>query len=185
MPWYAAHRDLPQPPFCDDAALRESRTSCGTGFAERRRRRPIWSCSAPTCPRASRSAAGCCTVATGVTRLLRHRHAGDAGASCAAATTSTCRPDLVPRFDLYLSFTGGPGSERLGRAVRRAAAAPALLLGRPRRAPRRGNGHGAGTSATWAPTARTGSRARGTAAGARPRALPDQAFAVAGAAVPA
>ena len=36
-------------------------------------------------------------------------------------------PELIPRFDLYLSFTGGPTLRRLER-IRRAAGARALLL---------------------------------------------------------
>ena len=39
----------------------------------------------------------------------------------ARATTSTSRRDLIPRYDLYLSFTGGPTLARLERELRRAA----------------------------------------------------------------
>ena len=40
--------------------------------------------------------------------LLRHRHAGDAGEACAAAIASISSPGMIPGYELYLSFTGGP-----------------------------------------------------------------------------
>ena len=91
VPWYAAHRDLPQ------SALRRRRGSTG-----------VWTSCGPAshgAVAAGRSGgarllrargrrgrrAGCCRHRRRRDGLLRHRHAGDAGASCAAATATTCR----------------------------------------------------------------------------------------------
>ena len=66
MPWYAANRDLPAPPY-GRTELYDSLEELGDRFADARRARPTSSSSAPTSPRASRSATGSCDTATGVT----------------------------------------------------------------------------------------------------------------------
>ena len=67
-------------------------------------------------------------------------------------------PDLIPRYDLYLSFTGGPTLDRLEREYGSPRARPLYcsvdpdaLLPRSRRAR-------CGTWATWGRTAPTASR---------------------------
>ena len=58
----------------DDAPLSRPRRAAGL-VSPARSRRPIWSCSAPTCPKASRSPVGCCRWQRG----------------CGRSTTSTRR----------------------------------------------------------------------------------------------
>ena len=47
--------------------------------------------------------------------LLRHRHPGDAGEARSGAIASISRRRLIPGYDLYLSFTGGPTLDLLER----------------------------------------------------------------------
>ena len=65
---------------------------------------------------------------------------------------------LVPRFDLYLSFTGGPLLARIEDEYGAAARPAVLLHGRSRGCTGRSRGRRSGCSATWAPTAPTASR---------------------------
>ena len=123
MPWYAANRDLPSPPYGAHRALRDARRAAARASPPRSRDGRPGRSSAPTCPTASR--VGDWVAATrprGLKRLLRHRHAGDAGRSCARGDREYLAPDLIPRFDLYLSFTGGPTLRpaRAATAARRA-----------------------------------------------------------------
>ena len=53
----------------------------------------------------------------GPDRLLRHRHAGHACAAGDRRDATTSLPRQIPRYDLYLSFTGGPTLERLEQTL--------------------------------------------------------------------
>ena len=108
-PWYARHRDLPEPPY--------ARTVLYSSLAELRERlgdeiRADLVMIGSYVPEAVRLAEWALPRATGLTAFydidtpvtVGHLEKGD----CEYLT-----PDLVPRFDLYLSFAGGPILERL------------------------------------------------------------------------
>ncbi|MEK0084071.1 CgeB family protein [Benzoatithermus flavus] len=113
-PWYAANRDLPNPVFCAtrlyrsleqlarkherlvaeaDAVILGSYVQEGVAVGE-------WICSI------ARGVKAFYDIDTPVTlaKLARHDH-------------EYLAPHLIPRFDLYLSFTGGPTLERLEREL--------------------------------------------------------------------
>ncbi len=109
MPWYAQHRDLPDPPYARTmlySSLEELQERLG---AEIRADLVI---IGSYVPEAVRLAEWALPRATGLTAFydidtpvtVGHLERGD----CEYLT-----PDLVPRFDLYLSFAGGPILERL------------------------------------------------------------------------
>jgi spore maturation protein CgeB len=110
VPWYAAHRDLPQPPYCalelydDLGALRR-----GGGDAVRTADLVVVGSYVPdgveVCEWALDTARGAVAfydIDTPVTldKLTRGDH-------------EYLAPELIPRFDLYLSFTGGPALDTL------------------------------------------------------------------------
>lgn len=104
QPWYAAHRDLPAPDFCTFAVYRD--------LAELEVFSPV--------------IAGARAVIVGsyvpdgiaVSRFVQETARGatafydiDTPVTLAQLEAGNCRylsPDLIPGFDLYLSFTGGP-----------------------------------------------------------------------------
>lgn len=109
-PWYAANRDLPQPPFGT------TRLYGGLSELDFRWRETVREADlvvvgsfvpegVEVCRWVQRSAGGVTAfydIDTPVTL------AGLGGGTC-----EYLRPDLIPGFDLYLSFTGGPTLERL------------------------------------------------------------------------
>jgi len=121
QPWYAAHRDLPQPPYGTthlydslpalrrdwhaaiaeaDAVIVGSFTPDGIAIGE-------W---------VTRTAGGVAAF-----------YDIDTPATLAALEANTCEylaPALIPEYDLYLSFTGGPTLERLERYWRARRARP-------------------------------------------------------------
>ena len=110
-----------EPGLLHDAPLRAVSTSCSARYPESSPR-PTRSSSARTSPRASRSADWVPATARGRDGVLRHRHAGHAG-QARARRHEYLTPELIPRFDLYLSFTGGPTLAPARAAARRAAGA--------------------------------------------------------------
>ena len=109
MPWYAKHRDLRQPPY--------ARTELYSSLEELRERlgdeiQADLLMIGSYVPEAVRLAEWALPRATGLTAFydidtpvtVGHLEHGD----CEYLT-----PKLVPRFDLYLSFAGGPILERL------------------------------------------------------------------------
>jgi spore maturation protein CgeB len=109
MPWYAKHRDLPDPPY--------ARTQLYSSLAELHERfggeiRADLVMIGSYVPEAVRLAEWALPRATGLTAFydidtpvtVAHLERGD----CEYLTA-----DLVPRFDLYLSFAGGPILELL------------------------------------------------------------------------
>jgi spore maturation protein CgeB len=109
-PWYAAHRDLPHPPWCE-AHLYESVAELRRRFAAAVRAADLvivgsyvregpevaaWALSEAT------GAVAFYDIDTPIT--IEKLRAGDA---------EYLSPELVERFDLYLSFTGGPALEAL------------------------------------------------------------------------
>lgn len=112
VPWYAEHRDLPHPPFC--------RTILYSSVAELRDRFAAEVRAADLVIVGSYVPEG---VAVGewVTRTARGATAfydidtPVTLARLARGDTEYLSPELVPRYDAYLSFTGGPTLERLER----------------------------------------------------------------------
>ena len=103
------------------------------------------------------------------------------GEARARRRTSTSSPALVPRFDLYLSFTGGPLLERLEREFGAARARPLYCSVDPRAATGRSTSPSAlGPRLPRHLQRRPPAGARAAAARARARALPDARFVVAG-----
>ena len=155
MPWYAAHRDLPNPVFC------ATRLYARPGRA-----------GAPPAPLVAAADA----VIVGLLRagrrggrrvdlrhgpraqgLLRHRHAGHAGeARARRARLSLARPDPAARPLSLLHRRPDPAPA--GGRARLAHGPRALLLGRRACLPAAGRAECAGTWAISAPTAPTASR---------------------------
>ncbi len=110
VPWYAEHRDLPSPPFC--------RTELYEGLEELRERFGNEVASADVVVVGSYVPDG-----TAVARwVLEHCPGVVAFYDIDTPVTLSCleqggteylSPGLIPRFDLYLSFTGGPTLARL------------------------------------------------------------------------
>ena len=109
MPWYAKHRDLPHPPYARTvlySSLQELRERLGDEI------RADLVVIGSYVPEAVRLAEWVLPRATGLTAFydidtpvtVAHLERGD----CEYLTAP-----LVPRFDLYLSFAGGPILERL------------------------------------------------------------------------
>jgi spore maturation protein CgeB len=121
VPWYAAHRDLPAPPY--------GRTELYRGLSDLRRRftRAI--------ERADLVIVGSyvpegVAVGTWVTAMAGGRTAfydidtPVTMAKLAAGDFEYLSPDLIARYDIYLSFTGGPILERIERQYGVARALP-------------------------------------------------------------
>jgi spore maturation protein CgeB len=120
-PWYAAHRDFPQPPFGATALYED--------LAELKRRYFSAISEADLVIVGSYVPEGVAVgewvtaVANGVTAFydidtpvtLAKLDRGD---------NEYLTPSLIPRYDLYLSFTGGPVLERLERMYGAAQARP-------------------------------------------------------------
>lgn len=110
-PWYAAHRDLPDPPFCrlalyaDLAGLQEHRAAIAEADVV------ILGSYVPEGAAVGRLVQEWASGATAFydidtpLTLAKLAQGGEAYVSAA----------LIPGFDLYLSFTGGPTLERLER----------------------------------------------------------------------
>lgn len=120
QPWYAAHRDLPEPGYCDVilyrdlAALKERADEIAAADAV------IVGSYVPDGIEAARIVL---RHARGVTAFYDI----DTPVTLSGVEAGTCRyldAAIVPGFDLYLSFTGGPTLERLERdfGARRACA---------------------------------------------------------------
>jgi spore maturation protein CgeB len=121
VPWYAARRDLPRPPWGETALY---------GSLEQLRDEHVETVAdadlvvvGSYVPEGVAAAEWALAHARGVTAFYDI----DTPVSLAALARGDCEylvPELVPRFDLYLSFTGGPTLERLERELgaRRAVA---------------------------------------------------------------
>lgn len=110
VPWYAANRDLPQPPY-GETALYTSLADLGDRFTERVRQAdaviigsyvPEGVAVGEWALRTARGVVGFYDIDTPVTlaKLARGDH-------------EYLRPDLIRQYDLYLSFTGGDTLRRL------------------------------------------------------------------------
>lgn len=105
QPWYAAHRDLPRPDYCDVQlyrSVKELRTRFARSVAE------------ADCVIVGSFVPDGIAVAEWVTRIAGGVTAFydiDTPETLAAIAEKRCdylAPKLIPKFALYLSFTGGP-----------------------------------------------------------------------------
>jgi spore maturation protein CgeB len=113
VPWYAANRDLPQPPFCETELYQ-------TVHELRRWRSRIREADlviiGSYVPEGVAAAEWVLATAAGPVAFYDI----DTPVTLAQLDGGTCeylRWDLIPRFDLYLSFTGGPTLRRLEREL--------------------------------------------------------------------
>jgi spore maturation protein CgeB len=121
VPWYAAHRDLPQPPYCR-TALYGSVSELRDRFARAVREADLVIVGSYV-PEGAEIGEWVCSIARGVTAFYDI----DTPVTLAALAAGRCEyltPSLIPRFDLYLSFTGGPTLARLERRYGARAARP-------------------------------------------------------------
>lgn len=109
MPWYAKHRDLPDPPYARTvlySSLEELRQRLGDEI------RADLVMIGSYVPEAVRLAEWILPRAAGLTAFYDI----DTPVTVGHLERDDCEylsPELVPRFDLYLSFAGGPILERL------------------------------------------------------------------------
>src|SRR4051794_33208038 len=120
-PWYAAHRDMPRADYCEIQLYREP-SDLHAGYAHR--------IADADCvivgsfvPEGIAVAEWATQIATGVTAFYDI----DTPITLRALAESACeylQPELIPEFDLYLSFTGGPALRLLEKVygARHAAA---------------------------------------------------------------
>jgi spore maturation protein CgeB len=114
VPWYAENRDLPAPPYAR-VALYSGIEELNDRFAADVRRADLVIVGSYV-PQGRDVAAWALATARGVTAFYDI----DTPVTVAALVDGTCEyvtPALVPRFDLYLSFTGGPMLRRLERSL--------------------------------------------------------------------
>ncbi len=113
VPWYADNRDLPDPPY-GRAALYESLDELKSRFASAVRRADAVIVGSYV-PEGVAVGAWAIETARGVTAFYDI----DTPVTLARLERGECTylaPELIPRYDLYLSFTGGPTLRRLERA---------------------------------------------------------------------
>lgn len=110
VPWYAGHRDLPAPPFCE-LALYSSVGEARERFAEdvRTADAVIVGSYVPDGVAIGEWA----TATAGRVSAFYDIDTPVTLAKLAAGDFEYLAPDLIPRYDLYLSFTGGPTLRRL------------------------------------------------------------------------
>jgi spore maturation protein CgeB len=121
VPWYAASRDLPQPPYCRTELYRDLRD------LEQRFAGPVSDADLVVVgsyvPEGVAVGEWVLRTATGVTAFYDI----DTPVTLARLARGDCEylsRELIPRYDLYLSFTGGPTLERLERELGSPAARP-------------------------------------------------------------
>jgi spore maturation protein CgeB len=112
MPWYADNRDLPEPPFGTTVLYRDLQelSDCWT----RAVRQADLVIVGSYVPEGIDVASWVLRTATGV-RAFYDIDTPVTLAKLAAGDFEYLTPELIPQFDLYLSFTGGPTLERLER----------------------------------------------------------------------
>ena len=121
VPWYAGHRDLPDPPFCD-LALYKSVEEARDRFAGDVR-------AADAVVVGSYVPDGVAvgewvTATAGGVSAFYDIDTPVTLAKLAAGDFEYLSPNLIPKFDVYLSFTGGPTLRRLEREFGSPAAKP-------------------------------------------------------------
>jgi spore maturation protein CgeB len=121
VPWYASNRDLPNPAFCR-VALYRSVAELRDRFTRTIRDADLVIVGSYV-PDGADVGDWVCSTARGVTAFYDI----DTPVTLAALKTGQCaylKPALIPRYHLYLSFTGGPTLRRLERRYGARAARP-------------------------------------------------------------
>ena len=121
VPWYASHRDLPDPPFCE-LALYSSVEEARERFADEVRAADAVIVGSYV-PDGVEVGEWVTEAAGGVTAFY-DIDTPVTLAKLAADDYEYLHPRLIPRFDLYLSFTGGPTLRRLEAEFGSPAARP-------------------------------------------------------------
>jgi spore maturation protein CgeB len=114
VPWYAGNRDLPEPPYCRTELYR-SRGELERWFTEDVREADLVVVGSFV-PEGSAVGEWVVRTAHGVTAFYDI----DTPVTLAQLASGDCdylSPALIPRYQLYLSFTGGPTLERLEREL--------------------------------------------------------------------
>lgn len=121
VPWYAQNRDLPEPPFCTTSLYSDLR-DLQTRFADR-----VHNADVVIVGSYVPEGVSVCEWVLAQARGLVAFYDIDTPitlAKLAARDYEYLRPELIPRFHLYLSFTGGAVLRQLERQYRAAAARP-------------------------------------------------------------
>lgn len=119
VPWYADNRDLPRPTFCR-TALYESVAELRTRFSEEVRSADLVIVGSYV-PEGSDVGEWVTRTTHGVTAFY-DIDTPVTLAKLARGDAEYITPELVSRYDLYLSFTGGPTLERIERLYNSPAA---------------------------------------------------------------
>jgi spore maturation protein CgeB len=153
--WYAANRDLPNPPY-GRTVLYDNLTELRDRFARTVRSADLVVVGSYV-PDGVAIAQWVLDTAKGVTAFYDI----DTPVTLAALARGTCEyltASLVRRFDLYLSFTGGPTLVRLEREFGARLARPLYCSFDPSRRIFPSRASRSGTSATWGRSARRAKR---------------------------
>ena len=112
VPWYRDNRDLPEPEFCDVRLYR------GLGQLQRWHARSVRDADlvivGSYVPQGVAAGEWVAETAEGITAFY-DIDTPVTLAKLARGDYEYLHPDLIPRFDLYLSFTGGPTLRRIER----------------------------------------------------------------------
>ncbi len=127
-PWYAANRDLPEPPY-GTTRLYQSVDELIDRYSERIRWADLVIVGSYV---PDGVAVGRCVTDTarGITAFY-DIDTPVTLAKLARGDLEYLAPDLIPRYGLYLSFTGGPTLHRLENEFVRQARCASVLFGRP------------------------------------------------------
>ncbi len=104
-PWYAAHRDMPQPPFCR-TALYQSATEL-----EQQHAKSVAEADLVIVGSYVAEGPAVCRFVQSTARGVKAFYDIDTPITLAALAQGRCdyiTPELIRGFDIYLSFTGGP-----------------------------------------------------------------------------
>jgi len=176
VPWYAAHRDLPRSPFVTTRLYRDL-DELRSGFAGAIAAADLVILGSYV-PEGVGVARWMLQVASGVTAFYDIDTPVTLG-KLRRADHEYLAPDLVPRFDLYLSFTGGPVLRLLAKQYGARRPRPLYCsvdpdVHRPQAAPRRWD---LGYMGTYSADRQPGLEALLLAPA---RTLPERAFVIAG-----
>jgi spore maturation protein CgeB len=121
VPWYAENRDLPRPPYCR-VNLYSSVSELRDRFTQLIRGADLVIVGSYV-PDGAEIGDWVCSTARGLTAFYDI----DTPVTLQALKQGSCAyltPNLIPRYDMYLSFTGGPILRRLERSFGARAARP-------------------------------------------------------------
>jgi spore maturation protein CgeB len=121
VPWYAANRDLPQPPY-GETALYGSIEELRDRFGDEIRQADL-AIVGSYVPEGIEVGQWVCSTTRGITAFYDI----DTPVTLAALAAGNCAyltQALIPRYDVYLSFTGGPTLARLERQYGARSARP-------------------------------------------------------------